>query len=232
MPHNNIINQDAIFIADAHYNSTRDELYEILNDIKSKKICTSQIFLMGDMFDFLSNEIIYFKIQNKIIIKLINELSNDIQIIYFEGNHDFNLKEIFKNIQVIKRENQNRIFEFNNQKISLAHGDIFTPISYNIYSKIIRNKYFMKFINLIDIDYIISKKVDKWLLQKNIYHKFEDFNTFAQKRIKSYKDNYKFIIEGHFHQGNRYKNYINLASLSENKTYLKIIDNEFYFVKN
>ena len=226
MPHKTIKN-DAIFIADAHYNSNRNELYEILNNINNNKIITSQIFLMGDMFDFLSNEITYFKIQNKTLIDLINTLSNKFEIIYFEGNHDFNLQELFKNVQVIKRENQNTIFNFNNQKISLAHGDIFTPTSYNIYTKLIRNKYFMKFLNLIDIKFIISKKLNKWLLQKNIYHKFDDFNSFAQKRINSYSNDYDLIIEGHFHQAKRYKNYINLASLSEKGIYLQIKNNEF-----
>ncbi|MCD8541207.1 MAG: hypothetical protein LRY22_00560 [Aliarcobacter cryaerophilus] len=52
---------------------------------------------MGDNFDFLSNEIKYFKNRNKDIIELLNSLSDSFEIFYLEGNHDYNLSKIFPN---------------------------------------------------------------------------------------------------------------------------------------
>ena len=77
----------AIFIADAHYNKKRTQLGDLLLKIKNDEIQTQQIFLMGDMFDFLSGEIDYFKCINYKITSLINDLSITHEVLYLEGNH-------------------------------------------------------------------------------------------------------------------------------------------------
>ena len=100
------ITDDAIFIADSHYNKNRQQLKYFLYKLKSDEIKTSQLFLMGDIFDFLTPEIIYFKKQNQDVINLLNELSNTIDMVYLEGNHDYNLKVLFPNILVIPRKKQ------------------------------------------------------------------------------------------------------------------------------
>jgi UDP-2,3-diacylglucosamine hydrolase len=214
------IENSAIFIADSHFNINRLHLQDTLLNIKSKKIKTTQLFLMGDIFDFLSDDIEYFQNLNKDIINIINELSNDINIIYLEGNHDFNLFKTFPNIQIIPRKSQPLLCKYNNLTISLAHGDIFMPKAYNIYTTIIRSQIMKVLLNFIDINHFIFKKLNLWLLQKNICGTIEDFDTFAQKRIDKYAHyNVDIIIEGHFHQDKRYKNYINLPSLVCNKRY-------------
>ncbi len=221
MFHNIQIQSDAIFIADAHYNHNRQELFELLSHTRS-----SQIFLMGDIFDFLCGEIDYFIKQNYELITLIKHLSLSRQIIYLEGNHDFLLNDIFDKVIVIPRKQQPLIVTFEDNKVALSHGDIFTPISYNIYTSIIRNKYFLKFLNMIDFNNIISIYVNEWLKQKDICHDIDDFESFAINRISLYKNyNVDMIIEGHFHQGKRYKNYFNIPSYTcTNKTYARIND--------
>lgn len=222
------LENNAIFIADAHYNSNRTEIFSLLRDIKNKNIITNQLFLMGDIFDFLSKEINYFKKINKKLINLINQLSNNIQIIYLEGNHDFNLKTIFSNILVIEREKQPLDIKQNNNIIYIAHGDIYTPILYNIYTKIIRNHYLLTFINIIDIKNFITKRVEEKLKNKYICHKQNNFNNFIEKRISKYKKD--IVIEGHFHQGLITPNYINIPSFACDKTYLLYKDDSFLSV--
>jgi UDP-2,3-diacylglucosamine hydrolase len=215
------IDESAIFIADSHYNLNKDKLKEILFNIKLKKIDTKQLFLMGDIFDFLSDDISYFQKQNKNIIDLINDLSSQIEVIYLEGNHDFNLNLTFPNILVISREYQPLLCKLNNQKIALAHGDIFMPKSYEFFTNFIRSQATGKILNLLDINNFIFKKLDLWLLNKNICEDMKDFNNFAQNRINLYQQKYDIdiIIEAHYHQDKRYKNYINLPSLFCNKKY-------------
>jgi len=126
-----IIQDNAIFIADAHYNRERLQLKKIFLMIQNETLCCKQIFLMGDIFDFLSSEIIYFKTINSDIIVLINQLSNTHEMIYLEGNHDYNLENIFPKITVIPREKQPLFISQENKQIALAHGDIFCrKISY------------------------------------------------------------------------------------------------------
>ena len=221
------IKDGAIFIADSHYNDKRTVLYDMLNDIKSKKIYTTQLFLMGDLFDFLSYEIEYFKNINSQVIDIINDLSESIEVIYFEGNHDFNLEQIFPKIYVIPREQQPLEIQQNDKNISLSHGDIFTPTGYNIFSAILRNHYFQNLINFIDKNNWLSKRVEEKLLSKDICHEQDDFIEFVENRIYNY--NTDLIIEGHFHQGYQDDKYINLPSLACTEEYTIFKNNQFSF---
>ena len=222
------IKEDAIFIADSHYNTQRIDLEILLNQIIINEIKTSQIFLMGDMFDFLSYEIKYFVKINQNIINLINNISKTKEVIYLEGNHDFDIKKLFFNIKVISRNEQYSMFKYNNKKVYISHGDIYTPIMYNIFTTILRNKYFLKLLNLFDINNKISKYFEKRLMSKSICHDFEDFDGFANKRIQKYNiDKNDLIIEGHFHQGQIYNNYINIPSLACDNKYMQIINKKF-----
>ena len=223
------IKQGAIFVADSHYNQKNKELLIFLEKVESKEIVTTQLFLMGDMIDFISGESRYFIKQNSDVINLLNKLSNEIEIIYLEGNHDYNLTIIFSNIKVIKRENQPLLAKFGDKTVALSHGDNFINWKYDLYCKFIRNTIFLRFMNFIDVNFFISKKIEDSLVKKNICHKMRNFEEIVSKRVKNYDSN--IIIEGHYHQGNRYlideKLYINIPSLCCQKQYVKIIDLEF-----
>ena len=223
------IKQDSIFVADSHFNEKNRELLTLLKKVESKEIVTSQLFLMGDIFDFISGESRYFIKQNIEVINLLNKLSNEIEIIYLEGNHDYNLKSVFPKIEVIKRENQPLLAKYEDKTVSLAHGDNFINWKYDLYCKFIRNTIFLRFMNFIDINFFISKKIENALVKKNICHKMKNFEEIVSKRIKNY--NTDIVIEGHYHQGNSYfideKRYINIPSLCCQKKYVLIKDLEF-----
>ena len=78
------IKQDSIFVADSHFNEKNRELLTFLEKVESKEIITSQLFLMGDMIDFISGESRYFVQQNSVVINLLNKLSQKLEIIYLE----------------------------------------------------------------------------------------------------------------------------------------------------
>ena len=223
------IQNEAIFVADSHYNQKNKEFLTFLEKVESNEIFTSQLFLMGDMIDFISGESRYFIKQNSDVINLLNKLSNEIEIIYLEGNHDYNLTTIFPNINVIKRENQPLLAKFEDKTIALSHGDNFINWKYDLYCKFIRNTIFLRFMNFIDMNFFISKKIENSLVKKNICHKMNNFEHIVKRRLENY--NTDIVIEGHYHQGNRYlideKLYINIPSLCCQKQYIKIIDLEF-----
>jgi len=224
-----ILKDDAIFIADSHYNKKNQHFLHLLERVKKDEVFTSQIFLIGDNFDFLSGESKYFIKQNKEAIYILNKLSLEKEIIYLEGNHDYNLQRLFPKIKVIKIENQPFIISFKEKNIALSHGDNFTNVKYKIYCKIIRNSFLLWFLNLIDINFFISKQIEKALLKKNICHKISNFENIAKKRVKNYDSN--IIIEGHYHQGTRFvfedKEYINVPSLYCQKSFLRFKNAKF-----
>jgi UDP-2,3-diacylglucosamine hydrolase len=223
-----IIKNNALFIADAHYNSYRKELLTLLKQIKSKTVTVSQLYLMGDIFDFLCEEIEYFCTINYEVIDLINTLSLSIEIIYFEGNHDYNLKRIFPKLKIIPREQQPAYGYINEKKIALAHGDIFTPKGYELYTKVIRNSIFLHFLEIININNWLAEIVEEKLKQKKICNPMDNFFKFVENRVAFYKSD--LVIEGHFHQGYQDSRYINIPSLACSNQYMLYIENEFKFI--
>lgn len=207
---------NAIFVADSHFNKKNQEFLTFLEKLETGKLETSQLILMGDNFDFITGECKYFiKINNK-LIELLNNLSLKIEIIYLEGNHDYNLENLFSNIKVVKRENQPLFLKTDeNKTVALSHGDNFIDWKYDLYCSIIRNSTLLKFLNLIDFNYKISKKIENALLGKNICHNMKNFENLVNKRINNYKVD--IIVEGHYHQGKSYsigdKEYVNIPSL-------------------
>ncbi|HEC1767495.1 TPA: metallophosphoesterase, partial [Campylobacter lari] len=101
-----IIKENAIFIADAHENENRRGFWEFLQTLKNKKIQTPQLFLMGDIFDLLIYEVKATHDFAKAYINLLEELADEIEIIYLEGNHDFNLTKFFKKVKVFSIKQQ------------------------------------------------------------------------------------------------------------------------------
>ncbi len=223
------IKESAIFIADAHYPHYGDEFFKLLQNIDNKKIVTPQLFLMGDIFDLLFGYSNYIKtFSNKAII-LLQKLSKEIDIYYLEGNHDFCLKEIFPNIKVYNREKQPIKFRLKKDNIYLAHGDLYkTGFGYNLYCKLLRNRFTLKSLSLFEKK-IIDNRLKK-LKIKNICHDFIDFKKRVDE-IKRYYPKDSLIVEGHFHQGKVFENYISLPSLACQGEIAIIIEGKIIFKK-
>lgn len=171
---------------------------------------------MGDIFDFLSGESKFFIQENSELITLINKLSDDFEIYYFEGNHDFNLAKLFPNITIFTKQNQPVVFEFQQNKIALSHGDNLMGLGYDIFCAIIRNSALLKFLNFIDIGFWLSQKIKNHLNSKNICIKYKmDENKIARK-IANLDAN--IVAEGHFHQDFSFQiknhNYVNFPAFA------------------
>ena len=101
-----IIKNGAIFISDAHEGATRKGFWEFLKALENKEIKTRQLILMGDIFDMLVGEVKATHDFAKPYIALLEELASEIEVLYLEGNHDFNLSRFFEKVQVFSLQNQ------------------------------------------------------------------------------------------------------------------------------
>ncbi|MEA3227719.1 MAG: metallophosphoesterase [Campylobacterota bacterium] len=225
--HNIVIKEGAFIISDAHYSDIRPHFLEFIQDIDSKKLQPTQLIFMGDIFDALFGQVKYTQTVNKKIIDLINTLSIEIELIILEGNHDFNLKNIFLNAQVFKLSQQPLLCSFERKKIYLAHGDFNVGFGYKIYTLFIRNRVFLTILSLIDSlsSHFILKKLNKKLSQKEDCKELKSFPSFIKKRLENrYECDY--FIEGHFHQNQQFKIdrffYINLAAFACNQRYFSV----------
>lgn len=206
------LKEHALFVADAHYPHHGEEFLTLLKHLENGTIQTPQLFLMGDIFDLLfghNNYIKRFSIEG---IERLNRLSQKLEIVYLEGNHDFCLKELFPHINVYNYKEQPVHYQLNNKDIYLAHGDKYqTSLGYKLYTKLLRNKTALTLLRPLEkkiIDYRMEK-----LKQKNICGDFIDFEKRVENILQDYPQN-ALVIEGHFHQGIQHKQYISLPSLA------------------
>jgi len=213
------LKEGAVFIADSHYSKENINLKTVLFKIKNNEIKTNQIFLVGDIFHLL----LPFKFlieYNKEIIDLINELSQTKEVYYFEGNHDFCLDKVFdKKVKILK--------ELKKDGICINHGDIYINDKfYRFYTDFIRNKFIMKIVNILSFNFINNWMFKKLLNKKVKCDEMKKFEYLAGYKIRQYID-CKLIIEGHYHQNKKYKNYINLPSLYCQNSILQLKNKEF-----
>jgi UDP-2,3-diacylglucosamine hydrolase len=200
----------ALFIADAHYQKgVREDLYDFLLALEKGEIQTPQLIMMGDMFDLLVGSIDYTVRENQKIIRLINRLAQTKEILYIEGNHDFNLQKLFPKVLVIPRHKQPLHCTYHDKHIVLSHGDLYQGKKYHIYCMFIRNPFLLKILNFIDKHRhnFISKGILNEQKNKDICKKLNNFHRMIKQKSKNYdiaSNRFDVICEGHHHMNKEY----------------------------
>lgn len=231
MPEQIVVKSGAIFIADSHENENRENFWCFLCALKSDEIKTPQLFLMGDMFDFLASECEFFVKFYERYIHAIDELGEKMEIYYFEGNHDFNLAPLFKNVKAYPIGAQPVKFASEcGQSLLIAHGDIFLPFVAKYALRFLRVKIFLKVMNFFDkfLNFRLSKRILNKLKRKILDYKIPNFKNLAEAKMRRYNAFYEadVIIEGHYHQGEQYtigkQKYINIPSFACEQSYFVV----------
>jgi UDP-2,3-diacylglucosamine hydrolase len=224
MSHKLQLREGACIITDAHYSLQRPQLLSLIQDIYTKKLQPSQLILMGDIFDALFGFITYTYEENKEMIALLDAIAEDIEVIYLEGNHDFNLTAVFKNIKIFPLAQQPVTLEFGDKRVCMAHGDFDGKLGYKIYTALIRNPFILFVLKYIDIvlAHAIIKKIEAYLQKKEDCVRLSWFEDFIKNRFKN-RFSCDYFIEGHFHQNQSYElssfTYINLGAFACNQRY-------------
>lgn len=224
-----ILQTGAILIADAHCAPWRTPFIDFLHALERGDIGTPQLILMGDVFDMLYGPIPQTYGYNTEGIEILNRLSQNIEIIYLEGNHDFLLKDLFPQITVIRREEQPIKMTYEGKTVALMHGDKNMGLGYEVYTALIRNRWILNTLRWVDImggGFIISW-LEKEMKRKNHCRKIENFETLMAKRFSSHAGKkVDIFVEGHFHQ-NRILDfpefqYINVGAFACNERYFTV----------
>ena len=231
MPEQIVVKSGAIFIADSHENENRENFWHFLCALKSGEIKTPQLFLMGDLFDFLAGECEFFVKFYERYVRAIDELGEKTEIYYFEGNHDFNLAGLFKNVKAYPIGAQPVKFATEcGQSVLIAHGDIFLPFVAKYALRFLRVKVFLKTMNFFDkfLNFRLSKQILNKLKRKILDYKIPNFKNLAEAKMRRYNAFYEadIVIEGHYHQGEQYtigkQKYINVSSFACEQSYFVV----------
>ena len=212
------LKKGAIFVADAHYQKgVREEFGSFVKELLQSP--PPQLFLMGDIFDLLVGEIGATIKDNEEVVRDLNLLSKSCECWYLEGNHDFNLKDVFCRFKVVPREEQPLAAEANGKRVALLHGDMFMGKSYERYIGFIKKKWVLWVLRALNLNNFIVKKIQRYNASKDLCVKIEDFEKIADIKREHFRE-FDLIIEGHFHQNYFSKNYINLPSFSCDEKYV------------
>ncbi|WP_456394189.1 UDP-2,3-diacylglucosamine diphosphatase [Nitratifractor sp.] len=208
-----LIQEGALFVADAHYPHHGDEFLRLLKALDAGRIETPQLFLMGDIFDLLFGCGEYIRSFVSEAIELLNGLSRRIDIYYLEGNHDFCLKSIFPNINILSRGEQPLSMRLGTQRVMLSHGDRYDAgWGYEIFTFFLRSCRGMCLF-LPWQKPLIDRPMSK-LRGKKICRKIPAFEKKVERIVSRYPQQVDLIVEGHFHQGRKIGRYLALPALA------------------
>ena len=228
MSPNIIIQEGALFIADAHESSSRTNFLDFLEEIAQNP--PPQLFLMGDMFDLLVGGIDYGTQKYKAYIERIDALAKYSEVVYLEGNHDFNLGSLFLHVKVIPIEKQPIVGIFpEGKQCLLSHGDKYGGTVHTLYTSWIRNRIVLRFLGFIDkqCNNVISRTIESNQLKKKLCFPIHTFQALIEEKLKHYPlQNIDYVAEGHYHQNKSFTckgiTYINFSSFACNQSYFTV----------
>ena len=114
-----------IFLADAHLGAPTDRNYHLLLQFLAElEGNTETLFIMGDLFDFWlgfpSNP---FQQYDAVLDALQSLLASGCRLVYFEGNHDFHLGEVFRRRLGAEIHTGPAVLTVQGKRLFLCHGD-------------------------------------------------------------------------------------------------------------
>ena len=219
------LKEGAFVLGDAHYARTRrPQLLSFFEAIEKDILQPTQIILLGDIFDSLFTQVDSTLKENQKLIDLLCKISQKVDCVYFEGNHDFNLTSIFPFMDVIPIQNQPMLFQYKEKNIYFSHGDFSGDRLYKLYTWLIRNRFLLKAIALVDKvgSHFILKRLEHHLKKKEDCKEITHFRSIVKQRnLSKYQCDY--FVDGHYHQNKTVEFsefiYINLAAFACNQRY-------------
>ncbi len=114
-----------VFIADAHLRCETDENYRLLMDLlQGLPGNADTLFIMGDLFEFwIGYPEVPFVHYLPILEALRGLHEKGIEIVYFEGNHDFHMGPFFQDTLKARIYGGPATIELDGKRVYLCHGD-------------------------------------------------------------------------------------------------------------
>ena len=150
-------NKKIYFLSDFHLGAPdsatslvrEKRIVKFLNQIKDD---ASQIFILGDLFDFWFE---YKRVVPKGFVRILGKLTeltdSGIIIHFFVGNHDMWMNGYFENELGVKVYSEPQEFVLNAKTFFIGHGDGLGPgdLKYKFIKKVFRNKFSRKLFGLL-----------------------------------------------------------------------------------
>jgi len=198
----------ALLISDAHCSVRRPQLLSLLRAVDDGRLAAPQLILMGDIFDLLFGQIRVTHRMNAETVALLQAICRKIPVLYFEGNHDYNLQKLFPRATVVPLAAQPLACRCGKVRLLLAHGDFNQPLRYRIYTALIRNPavlHLLGALNRLTGNAIIGK-LENYLAKKDDCYVIPGYEALVTRHLDGLDlSGTEVFIEGHYHQGKTYE---------------------------
>ena len=215
----------------------------IIRFLSEIKDAASEIFIVGDLFDFWYE---YTKVVPKGYVRILGKLAEltdtGIPVHFFVGNHDMWMTDYFEKELNITVYNAPAAFEFNGKKFLVGHGDGLGPgdKGYKFIKRIFRNKIARRIFGILPpavgiglADYF-SRKSRAQTGQKDEMFMGEEKEwlvLYSKEQLK--QQHYDYFIFGHRHlpldiKLNGNSRYINLGDWIKYDSYAEFDGNELF----
>ena len=207
-PKKSSVRQKAYFFSDAHLGlgSTEEDrqkelrLIRFLNFIQRD---AAQIYIVGDLFDYwFEYKTVVPKRYFRLFAKLAELTEQNIRLFFIVGNHDFWVKNYFRDELGMEVHVNPIETEMNGKRFLIHHGDglLKDDIGYKILKKLLRSKINIFLFSLIhpDITGWLARWSSRTSRQYTSNRKYESTGMveFAAQKIK---EGFDFVIMGHNH---------------------------------
>ncbi len=245
-------------ISDVHIKQRNDYPFNLLiNFLKHEKTVNSdKVFLLGDIFDLVCGPHDEYLYEFREVFDQLKHLINkNIEIHYFEGNHDLHLAKLFDKFIAQNGLNKDKLvlhtahldMNLNGKKYYISHGDEIEigNYTYKIYKKIIRStplEFVANYVMPYSVLDSLGKKASIYSRERNRVSSQDlilNRDSYRIAAISVASKGYDYIICGHNHikdffqseiGGNKFT-YINNGYAQESKTFLYLRDDgTFEFV--
>lgn len=234
------------FLSDFHlgapnYESSLIREKKVVSFLDSIKDKASEIFIVGDMFDFWYE---YKKVVPKGYVRLLGKLAEltdkGIPIHFFLGNHDMWMRGYFEKELNIPVYHEPKVFERNGKRFFIGHGDGLGPgdHGYKFIKKVFRNPVCQWLFGLLHpsigigiANYFSKKSREKTgISDQDFMGEDKEWLIIFSKEILT-TQHYDYFIFGHRHYPldlklNDKSRYINLGDWISNFTYATFDGND------
>lgn len=232
----------AVFLSDAHLRRESDGGYNrLIRFLQRHKFTITHLFIVGDFFDFwfCDNEHLYPEFE-RMIAELVDVKKAGVEILLFEGNHDFFMAPFFEKCGMHVFEND-AIIDLEGKRLFVSHGDQVDTSNkgYLCLRRVLRSGFFYKLQKMLPSTLLwriaaLSSKTSKNYLAKPADGLAQKMRTFA---LGKFGEGIDAVILGHSHQalleeyrvGERTRIFSLLGDWISHYTYLTYCDGRFYF---
>ncbi len=100
----------------------------LLRFLKSLDRDTTHLFLMGDIFDlWIADHALFSNRFAPLVHEIVNIVRRGVEVHYFEGNHDFHLKEFWQDKMGVHVHEAPYYMKLGSMRVRLEHGDQTNP---------------------------------------------------------------------------------------------------------